>query len=556
MTSLLESARKLVTRGTEIGARIDALEAAAAAARGRVDDAVVDEAEAVAARAAGRLRLSADHTVVAIAGATGSGKSSTFNALTGLELSSTGVRRPTTSWATACVWGKNGAEELLDWLGIPPRHQTMRDSLLDTSRDKSAAGRADRELDGVVLMDLPDHDSTEVSHHLEVDRLVVLADLLVWVLDPQKYADAAIHDRYLAPLASHAGVMVVVLNHIDTVPVDRRQSMVDDVRRLLDLDGLTSVPVFAVSARAGIGIDELRQEIASRVAAKKLTRQRIEADLRTAAGALEEGTGTGAPRELSAKRVDELERAFADAAGVPVVVDAVERSTRLRAGRATTWPVVSWVSRLRPDPLKRLQLDLGSSGDAFTGGRRARLPETTPVQRARVDSEVRALADDAAAGLAPAWVESVRRASTSRLPEVGDRLDRALAGTDLDVDKLPVWAGLVRVLQWALILVALVGGLWTALLVIGGNLSDQAPQVAGMPLPLLMLVGGILLGVLLALACRVLVAGTARTRAAVAERRLRGSVHEVATELVVAPVQAELAAYSAVRSNVAVVLKD
>ena len=67
------------------------------------------------------------------------------------------------------------------------------------------AGREDTALRGVVLLDLPDHDSTEVSHHLEVDRLVQLADMLVWVLDPQKYADAAIHDRYLAPLAAPPG---------------------------------------------------------------------------------------------------------------------------------------------------------------------------------------------------------------------------------------------------------------------------------------------------------------------------------------------------------------
>ena len=88
-------------------------------------------------------------------------------------------------------------------------------------------------MQGVVLLDLPDHDSTEVSHHLEVDRLVQLADMLVWVLDPQKYADAAVHDRYLAPLAGHRDVMLVVLNHIDTVPEPRRQAMLDDVHRLL-----------------------------------------------------------------------------------------------------------------------------------------------------------------------------------------------------------------------------------------------------------------------------------------------------------------------------------
>ena len=84
MTSVLEGAKKLVTRGSDIGARIDGLDTATEAARGRLDDALVDDARSVVDRASGRLRLSADHTVVAIAGATGSGKSSTFNALTGL----------------------------------------------------------------------------------------------------------------------------------------------------------------------------------------------------------------------------------------------------------------------------------------------------------------------------------------------------------------------------------------------------------------------------------------------------------------------------------------
>ena len=124
----------MVTRGSDLGTRIEALEVRDPRRAGRLDDGLVTEAEEVVDRAAGRLRLSADHTVVAIAGATGSGKSSTFNALTGLELSAVGVRRPTTSWATACVWGSEGAAELLEWLGIPPRHQTTRDSMLDTHR--------------------------------------------------------------------------------------------------------------------------------------------------------------------------------------------------------------------------------------------------------------------------------------------------------------------------------------------------------------------------------------------------------------------------------------
>ncbi|MEO5853866.1 MAG: GTPase [Nocardioides sp.] len=551
MTSLLEGAKKLVTRGTDLGARVAGLDQAATDARGRLDPALVDDARGVVDRAGARLKLSADHTVVAIAGATGSGKSSTFNALTGLEISAVGVRRPTTSWTTACVWGREGAEELLEWLGIPPRHQVVRDTLLES-------GREDRAMQGVVLLDLPDHDSTEVSHHLEVDRLVQLADMLVWVLDPQKYADAAIHDRYLAPLKSHRDVMLVVLNHIDTVQEDRRDAMLADVRRLLVADGLEGVPVLAVSARHHVGVDSLREAIVARVSAKKMARTRIEADLRAVAHRLEEASGTAAPATLSKERVAALDDAFADAAGVPTVVAAVEKSTRLRAGRATGWPVVAWLSRLKPDPLKRLHLDLGAAGKHLAGTARTSVPEATQVQRARVDTEVRSVADDVSAGLTRPWASAIRSASVSRLPDLGDRLDTALAGTDLGVRRMPVWAGFVRVLQWLLIGSALGGAGWLGVLFVMAYLrvpEPPTPDWVGVPVPTLMLLGGVLLGVLLAMVCRVLVGFTARRRARSADRRLREAIGTVSSELVVAPIEAELAAYSRVREGLAAALR-
>ena len=547
MTSLLEGTGRLVTRGTEIGARIEGLDDANRAARGRLDDALVDESAEVVERAAGRLRLSATHTVVAIAGATGSGKSSTFNALTGLELSAVGVRRPTTSWATACVWGRDGADELLDWLGIPPRHQTTRDSMLDLGRTEVQG-----ELDGVVLLDLPDHDSTEVAHHLEVDRLVALADVLVWVLDPQKYADAAIHDRYLAPSAEQQDVMVVVLNHVDTVPEDRRESMLADIRRLLDADGLDRVPVLAVSARQGTGIPELRAEIARRSAEKQSTRARLDGDVRTVAGRLADVSGDAPTRVVEPARLTALGDAFAEAAGVPVVVDAVERSLRLRGFRATGWPVLGWLAGIKQDPVKRLDLDLGKDGSRLSGRSRTALPEATQVQRARIDTEVRALADDVSAGLSAPWVESVRRASGSRLDELGDRLDGALAATDLGAARLPAWCGLVRVLQWLLLLAAVAGLGWTGALLGLGRLQDSdTPQVAGVALALVLLVGGVLVGLVLGLLARVFVARMARRRSAAADERLRQAVDEVTRELVVEPVEAELMAYTTVRNGLA-----
>jgi GTP-binding protein EngB required for normal cell division len=541
----------LVSRGTDLGDRIQALGQAGAAARGRLDDEVVDRAESTVDRVSRRLGLTADHTVVAIAGATGSGKSSTFNALPGVELSPVGIRRPTTSWATACVWGKDGAAELLEYLGIAPRHQIMRDSLLDI-------GAEDQALQGVVLLDLPDHDSTELSHHLEVDRLIELTDLMIWVLDPQKYADAAVHDRYLAPLSTHWAVMMVVLNHVDEVPDDRRQSMLDDIRRLLDVDGLERVPLLATSARTGEGIDALRYAIADRVRAKEVTRARLEADLRNTAQQLSDATGSGSYPELSKARIGALEDAFADAAGVPTLVQAVEAATRIRGRRATGWPVTSWVSRFRRDPLKRLHLDLGKDGSQLTGRRRTSMPAPTQVQRSRIDAEVRMISDQLTGSLTRPWAEAVRRASLSRLPELSDRLDASLTDTKLNTERMPVWAGLVRVLQWLLLLAALAGLVWAGVVLLDPQFGvdrPDTPDVAGFPIPVVLLLGGVVLGLLLALLCRLLVSATARSRARAADRRLRSAISSVASELVVAPVHAELAAYDEVRENLARALR-
>ena len=65
----------------------------------------VAEAERVVAQVDRRLALSGDATVVALAGATGSGKSSLFNVLSGTELATVGVRRPTTATPLAARWG-------------------------------------------------------------------------------------------------------------------------------------------------------------------------------------------------------------------------------------------------------------------------------------------------------------------------------------------------------------------------------------------------------------------------------------------------------------------
>ena len=90
-------------------ARVEALDRALAVADGRVSPKASARVSTTIDGVRERLALGVDHTVVALVGGTGSGKSSLFNAISGLQFADVGVRRPTTSEITACVWG-NGAD--------------------------------------------------------------------------------------------------------------------------------------------------------------------------------------------------------------------------------------------------------------------------------------------------------------------------------------------------------------------------------------------------------------------------------------------------------------
>ncbi|MCB1254335.1 MAG: 50S ribosome-binding GTPase, partial [Austwickia sp.] len=200
----------------------------------------VGSAERVLRKASERLNLSGSHTVVALAGATGTGKSSLFNALVGAPVSQVGVTRPTTSQITAAVWGAEPATPLLDWVNARARHQVAPEPPGGRGWARLGDGSPP---DGLVLLDLPDIDSFELTHRAEADRVLGLADVFVWVTDPQKYADAVLHDQYLRRAARHQTVTLVVLNQADRMSADAARECRDDLRRLLAEDGLPAAEV-------------------------------------------------------------------------------------------------------------------------------------------------------------------------------------------------------------------------------------------------------------------------------------------------------------------------
>ncbi|RPF22339.1 GTPase family protein [Myceligenerans xiligouense] len=556
----------------DLAARTAALENAAQEGGGRLDPEILDTARAVAERARERGGLSADHTVVALAGATGSGKSSVFNAVAGEDVAAPGVRRPTTSHALAAYWGE-GAGPLLDWLDVPRRHEMS---------GPVPSGDAT----GLVLLDLPDHDSVVVDHRLRAEALVARADLLVWVVDPQKYADAALHEGFLRPLAGRADVVVVVLNQIDRLKADETKAMLADLKRLVAADGLDGARVLGLSATTGQGMDELRGLLAKAARKREAATARLVADERAAASDIVAACGSQPPARAGERARGALLQSLEDAAGVPTVVEAVRAAARRDARAATGWPLTRWLGRLRRDPLRRL--GLRDTERRAPQGRedlvRTSLPTPAPAVRAAAASGVRQYVEKVTDGVSDSWVLAARARAQHGIDELPDALDRAVASTRLEAGRRPLWWRAVNVLQWTLIAAVGAGFAWLAVLFLFSYLRLPAPPTPvwtvprssadgtdvvfpgappgpsdglgvdpfQIPWPTLLVLGGLVLGVLVALVSRVLAAIGARRRAAAARRRLRASVAEVADRLVRLPMGEELGALGRCRAAAAI----
>ena len=498
-------------------------------------------------RAGQRLMLSSRHSVVALAGGTGSGKSSLFNSLSGADFSTVGVTRPITREAHACVWGVTGSGPLLEWLGVPRRYRYAR---------ASALGTGEQSMEGLILLDLPDHDSVMGRATDQVDQLVGLSDLMVWVLDPQKYADAAVHRRFLVPLAGHSEVVAVVLNQSDLLTAGQIEDCVQDLRRLLDSENLHDVQILVTSAKTGAGIEELRKLLIEAVTSRRAAIARISADvdkvvaqfqpygaseLGPDAGQVGRPLGEADDERLPEETAAELARSFASAAGVSAIGDALRGARELRAADYVGWPV-SWAAErlTSPDPARKIRLGkLWDELHSVTAG-------PSGAQRAEIDNALTQVAAERVPPLPEPWSRTVRAAVRSRAADIpgaiGAELSAALpAGASADR-----WWRTVGVLQGLLLGCALVGAAWAvALLILGvGGIGSGVPKLFTetwlLPVAVAMTALGLVGGWLTARIC------TAKVQEAADRERdelledIRERLTGVAQDLVVGPAELEL----------------
>ncbi|MFI7482926.1 dynamin family protein [Kocuria sp. M1R5S2] len=546
--------------------RLAALARATDLAAGRLDDDAVAASRSVLDRAAERRALSADHTVVGFFGATGSGKSSLFNAVVGREIARAAPRRPTTSEPLAAVWGEPGSEALLDWLGVAQRHHV--DTPLPSGqeepgrwtrvKDRITGASAPEGPGGLILLDLPDFDSVSLHHRTIVQRLVGMVDVVVWVVDPQKYADAIIHQEFIAPLARHGAVTMVVMNQVDRLPAAEVPAVMASLEQLVTQDGLPvsglSKPV-AVSAVTGQGVEALRSRIRQVADSRAAAGARLDADVTDAAELLAAASGETRPAGITEEAQERLAGGLAQAANVAGIARAAGRSYALHAAGHTGWIATRWLLKFRKDPMRRLNLDRGDSVAPEVN--RTSLPPMGAAQRAAADSAVRTFAHDAAAGASEPWTRSVRQAARTHQEKLPDAIDQAIARTDFRARRNSWWWLVFDVLQWIAMLAVVAGLLW----LLGLFLLEwfqvpvpPPPYVEGFPLPVptLLVLAGVVSGVFLALTGRVLAGFGARMRERSVRRRLRVSVAEAGRRTVVEPVRAELETFAAFREALAV----
>ena len=501
-----------------VGARLDALARLVTTSEDRLPQSALDPAREVLRRAAARFGMSAEHTVVILGGATGVGKSSLFNALVGIGLSPVAVRRPTTTSAIACVWEADRlaeAKPLLDRLGVEERQQLTRDSALDRTLVRDA-------LAGLVLVDLPDHDSAVREHQAEVDQAVGLADVVVWITDPQKYADASWHDRYLKALSHHADIMLIVLNQTDRLPAEAVPECTADLIRLVEADGLTGVPVIPVSARTREGLDELRRQLTERVSGRRAAADRLAADVDRIADRLtpllvaesqpeqqQDGDDTIISDEARAEVMDGLRAA----AGVSSLADAVSERIAVRGQLAVATPlralrvlrefgdgsrsVGQAGTRRNASPARAAAAaNPRAAADGASGARALRdlvraatdpvteVPAPVPLDRAALDTVLTRLADATTKPLPPDWARALRdRIMATRRP-LADRIDVALAASEIDA-RPPMRRALIQSAHAVLLTLA---ALWVVLAFVPG-----IPDVLAAVLAALFLAGSVVL---------------------------------------------------------------
>jgi GTP-binding protein EngB required for normal cell division len=264
---------------------LDLLDLAVASSDGLATAASRDAAAEIAAVVRRRQDYFSDSIVVAIAGGTGSGKSSLLNAIAGEGISETSELRPHTN-------------EPLAW--VPANDQAIAAMVASLGIESVVLHEGGPAL---AIVDLPDLDSVDDRHRTLVELVLPVVDAVVWMFDPIKYHDPSIHDDFLADVIDYEAVFTFVLNKIDRLDEAETEAVVTHLGVILTMDGFADPNVIPIAANppngAPVGIDSLVSVLNETLLGKRADRAKVIEDIHQAGRRLAADTNSwrGTPQD-------------------------------------------------------------------------------------------------------------------------------------------------------------------------------------------------------------------------------------------------------------------
>jgi len=170
-----------------------------------------------------------------------------------------------------------------------------------------------------------------------------------------------------------------------------------------------------------------------------------------------------------------------------------------------------------------------------------------PVTRARIDTIIRQVGDQVSAKLPRGWRSAMDRVIKRQAATLPEAVDQGVVATDLGLGEKRSWWSAVRVFQWLIFAVTIIGLGWLATNVVL-SVFLQMPAIPAVrlwvfPLPTWLVIGGVAAGLILAGLSRIGVAVSAKAAGVRAQYRLRKAMEKVAVDQIITPIDNELNRY-------------
>lgn len=494
-------------------------------------------------------------TVIAVAGPSGTGKSTVVNTLARRNsLVTTGTHRPTTTELVAYVDADVAAAPFLELSGIPRSVSVEFCSGGSTPFGESleAAGESYQIRSALsaqcgypIVVEVPD---TLLVPELVTATAQVLetADVILWTTDSQKYADAAFHSQ-ISAFPRHRN-SYFVLTHTEGLTETQMQTLRQELATIAARLGVSS-EILQISVYDDSSLARFRETVAGLTHAPEARWRGEQAAIHHAASGLSQDLELDESGE-SAKQPGQAQSVSASPAET-TLVDQVAQVSGLAAAQAsfskqylqaggfwTLWPVLNWLAGIKPlapssqdsviawgetavdeaaedklvahstDPSPEKTADDSATSSvadsttdpSHTSAQTAPQTDTrnqfsAHVNAAGITSAARAYAVTASAQRPPKWQDFAQLKAVELSGNLVSALNLALESWKFPALPARTWWRLWRLGHWFWLTALLVGLLWSlvaGVAFLGGAGTSAAVWIVGpVPFPLVVLAAAI-----------------------------------------------------------------